>query len=403
MNLSLITIQAVRLVRAPYFLVTLDQAFLSLASTSASLVAFSIFPENELAHFVSCWTLLWGFVAILSETIVTPLRAEFNSSEHSNKSKLKITGVRTGFIYLGLFLLLVSLLALENQFISSVAASLSLAFGVTSYSLRRNTHIDLNRNLKSMSEAALLLLFFIVLISVFNFSRSLHTVDVIISITCAYYILQINGLLNVRSTRYFLGDALEVFVRNLKFGLSTVLRILLYTVAIISILRSSFAPDKIVGYGLILSLSNPGIILSSMVTQLEFKKLASLKFSTMNSAVATELLGRLTALTILGTSAGAILASILSHFSENYRSTIEVFGLYKILIYSFLCIFFIGLSGVLSNFVQILGKGNLQMLAISIGGSIGILATWFLNPMFSVFSSYAGYVLVTVLFIVRKG
>jgi O-antigen/teichoic acid export membrane protein len=171
------------------------------------------------------------------------------------------------------------------------------------------------------------------------------------------------------------------------------MRILLFSVAIIAIIRGNYSNNEFIGYGLILSLSNPGIILSSIVAQLEFKKMSELQHAVVLRSGIRKIFLRVILLAFLGTLLSTIIASFLSIYSENYKYNIQMAGYSELILYGFLCIFFIGLSGILSNVMQILNKGYLQIIAILFGGLVGIIFTYFLNPMIGVFAPYAAYVI----------
>jgi hypothetical protein len=393
MNRRIRNLQPSRLMRPPYFLTVLDQLFLSAASTVVSISAFLFLQGNDLANFISCWVLLWGLVAILSETLVNPLRVKFNKSLDSKPARLQIERIRTGFIYLGTSLILVSLVDVRSQLVSSIAASISLALAATAYSLRRNSRIDLNEQRQNTFEAAVLLVVSISILGFWLFFESFYSVEALISLSLAYCLLQIKNLMSIKLVFFYLGDSVRVIVKNLKFGLSTVMRILLYSVAIVAIVRSNYSQDEFVGYGLILSLSNPGIILSSIVAQLGFRRMSKLQNSMELRLEVRNYFFRVIYFALLGTVISVTLASVLSIYSENYKSTIEFIGWFKVIVYGFLCIFFIGFSSILSSAVQILNKGNLQIIAILFGGLVGMFLTYFLNPMIGAFAPYAAYVI----------
>jgi hypothetical protein len=104
-------------------------------------------------------------------------------------------------------------------------------------------------------------------------------------------------------------------------------------------------------------------------------------------------------LSILGSGLGFTLGRILSLYSSNYNTIIDSSGEYKIALFSFLCIFFIGLSNLLSNVTQILGLGNLQLVSILSSGLIGIFVVSFAIPDFATFLPYAFYVIICFILI----
>lgn len=386
--------------RRSYFLTVLDQVFLSLASTIVSISAFWFLRGNDLENFITCWLLLWGTVAIFSETLVTPLRVKFNISLENETARLQIERVRTGYVFLGISLILISLIFSRSQLISSITASISLILVVTAYSLRRNSRIDLSKFEQNIFESGILLVVSTAILIFWLLYESFHSVEAIISLSLSYCLLQIKNLLNIKSIFYYLFESVRVISKNLKFGLSTIMRILLFSVTIIAIIRGNYSNNEFIGYGLVLSLSNPGIIFSSIVAQLEFKKMSRLQDAVVLRSEIRKNFLRVISLAFLGTFLSTIIASVLSIYSENYKSNIQMVGYSELILYGFLCIFFIGLSGILSNVMQILNKGSLQIIAILFGGLVGIIFTYFLNPMVGVFVPYAAYVIFSFIQIV---
>lgn len=386
--------------RRSYFLTVLDQVLLSLASTIVSISAFWFLRGNDLENFITCWLLLWGTVAIFSETLVTPLRVKFNISLENETARLQIERVRTGYVFLGISLILISLIYSRSQLISSITASISLILVVTAYSLRRNSRIDLSNFEQNIFESGILLVVSTAILIFWLLYESFHSVEAIISLSLSYCLLQIKNLLNIKSIFYYLFESVRVISKNLKFGLSTIMRILLFSVTIIAIIRGNYSNNEFIGYGLVLSLSNPGIIFSSIVAQLEFKKMSRLQDAVVLRSEIRKNFLRVISLAFLGTFLSTIIASVLSIYSENYKSNIQMVGYSELILYGFLCIFFIGLSGILSNVMQILNKGSLQIIAILFGGLVGIIFTYFLNPMVGVFVPYAAYVIFSFIQIV---
>ena len=387
-------------IRSQYFLILLDQILLGLVSTSSSLIAYVFFDNEDLANFVFYWTLLWGFVAILSEALVNPLRVIFNTSIKSKSDFQEIANTRSVLAYASTFLLLISIIIFRSENLSAFISSISLALSVTAYSMGRNLFIDTRNLLGSICRATSILLVSLggmgFCILILNFKTS----AMFIVISSAYILPQSKlFFINFRSLPEYLLYSLKIIFSNAKFGLSTMIRIVLFSTVIMFILRQNFPQKLIIEYGLILSLSNLGLFLTTALSQLEFKKLSLLRNTNNLRNKINHLIFQILMLSILGSGLGFTLGRILSLYSSNYNTIIDSSGEYKIALFSFLCIFFIGLSNLLSNVTQILGLGNLQLVSILSSGLIGIFVVSFAIPDFATFLPYAFYVIICFILI----
>jgi hypothetical protein len=224
-----------------------------------------------------------------------------------------------------------------------------------------------------------------------------------IVISSAYLLPQFRVFfINLRSLQKYLLYLLEIIFSNAKFGLSTVVRIVLFSSIVMFILRRNYPQEFLIEYGLILSLSNLGLTLTTVLSQLEFKKLSFLKNTKDLQSKIKHLMLRILLISIIGSGLGFALGRILSLYSRDYKMIIESSGDYKIAIFSFLCIFFIGLSNLLSNVMQILELRNLQLASIISSGLISIFFTFFFIPDFSTFLPYAAYVIICFILITRN-
>ena len=387
----------------PYFFVSIDQGMLSGVSTISSLVAYGFLTDKDLANFIVSWTVLWSLVAILSEILVNPIRVSFNGNKSAGMNKLDINIVRTVLIYSSVILLIISIVQMSGDLISNIASSLSLVLLATAYSLRRNYQIDTKQHMQNIFESAFLLTLILLGLSFCVLADVFRPVDVLISISIGYLATQLKTLRYVFQSFSYVTEVFRIILKNLQFGLSTILRIALFSFAIMYVLSVRYSHEQLISYGLILSLSNPGIILASLVSQIEFKQIVQIKtFANLRTRMLRFGL-RIFLISILGAMITFLLAEIFTQYSDNYKDIIQNVGLWDLFVFSFCCIFFIGLSNLFSILLQILKKSNSQIFSISIGGVIGIFLTYFINPMFGVFAPYAGYVMVAIFLIFAKG
>jgi len=386
-----------------YYLVAVEQGLLSGVSTISSLIAFGFLTDKNLADFIVSWTVLWSFVAILSEILVNPVRVSFNANKGVVMNELDINIIRTVLIYPSVILLTISLNQMSEDLISNIASSLALVLLVTAYSLRRNYQIDTKQHMQNIIEAVFLLTLVLLGLSICVLADVFRPAEVLISISIGYLATQLKTLRYVCQSFSYITEVFRIILKNLQFGLSTIIRIGLFSYAIMYVLSVRYSDEQLISYGLIFSLSNPGIILASLVSQIEFKQMAQIKTSANLRTKMLRFGSRIFLISILGAMITLLLAAIFTQYSDNYKYIIQNVGLWDLFVLSFCCIFFIGLSNLFSIILQILKKSNYQILSVSIGGIVGIFITYFINPMFGVFASYAGYVMFAIFLISAKG
>lgn len=384
-----------------YFHVGLDQIFISLTSTFVSFYAFWFLKGQSLANFVFSWTLLWGAIAILSETLVTPLRVKFNISVSTHVIRQEIEKILHGLLFLGITCLGFSLLYRLSGSVSIILISVCLISAVTSFTLRRNILIDSNLQVRNLIVGTLLLLSSLSILILEYKLKFFVTSGVILSISSGYLITQFPEVLKLRKSWNPFQEVVRVISMNFQYGISTLLRIALFTAAILAILHQSYGQSQVLAYGLLLNLSNPGIVITSIVAQIEFKKLAKfvnlgdfrkdLKYFSL----------RLLTCSVIGTLLAIFLAVSLSKYSANYSAIISYIGIIRLTIYVFLCVLLVGISGIFSNLLQIFSRRCLQIEATLTGGLLGIISTFLWDPMSALFIPYGGYTLAAIILLNR--
>jgi len=357
----------------------------------------------NLADFVIIWAGIWGLIAILSETLVNPLRVKSNTHPQKNPQHLPITEICSFLFHSGVGLLMLGSVFFKFKVMSLVCLGLSLAFLYTCYTITRNVNIDAQSQGINVRKSGCLLAMVIFTVGFYSHAYSLTLFAMLFVNPLSLTLIQLGNSRNITAYKVGISDTLSIIVQNLKFGVSTILRIFLFSISILYILRLTYAPEVTIEYGLVMSLSNPGVILASLISQSEFKKLMESKNNEFHLLGYLQYYKKICYLTIIGCIITAFLCISLPTISHQYKVKIEQMGFLRVVTFSFFTIFFIALSGLISSLIQMYRLRNIQVLAVISAGTLSLAFLFVLPPLTAVFTPYIFYILAIMGLQSRKG
>ena len=376
-----------------FLIVALDQYLLSLTSIATSFLSFNSLDEMNLADFVIIWAGIWGLVAILSETLVNPLRVKSNAHLQKNPDHLPITEICSFLFHSGISLLMLGSIFFKFKVVSLVCLSLSLALLYTCYTINRNVNIDKKSHTINVRRSGSVLAMVIFPVGFYSHAYSLTLFVVLFIYSLSLILVQLGNSRNITTYLVGISHALGILIQNLKFGVSTILRIFLFSISILYILRLIYPTEITIQYGLVMSLSNPGVILASLISQSEFKKLMESKDNEFQLLNFLQYYKKVFYLSLIGCIITALLCVTLSAVSYQYNVNIEEMGFLRIVSFSFFTILFIALSGLISSLIQIYQLRDIQVLAVMFAGALSMALLFVLPPLTAVFTPYIFYIL----------
>ena len=379
-----------------FLIIAIDQYLLSLTSIATSFLSFNYLDKIDLADFVIIWAGIWGLIAILSETLVNPLRVKSNAHPQKNPHYLSITEICSFLFHSGVALLTLGSIFFKFKVVSSVCLGLSLAFLYTCYAITRNVNIDTQSQSINVRKSGSLLAIVTFSVGFYSHSNSLTLFAVLFIYPLSLALIQLGNSRNITTYKEGISNTSEIIFQNFKFGISTILRIFLFSISILYILRLTYPAEVTIEYGLVMSLSNPGVILASLISQSEFKKLMYSKNNEFHLVSYLQYYKKICYLTLIGCVITALLCVILSNISYQYNVKIEEMGFLRIVIFSFFSILFISLSGLISSLIQIYRLRNIQIFAVISAGTLSLAFLFVLPPLTAVFTPYVFYILAIV-------
>jgi hypothetical protein len=350
----------------------------------------------NLADFVIIWAGIWGLIAILSETLVNPLRVKSNAHPQKNPDHLPITEICSFLFHSGIGLLMLGSFFFKFKVVSLMCLGLSLALLYTCYTISRNVNIDKQSQIINVRKSGSLLAMVTFPVGFYSHAYSLTLFVVLFVYSVSLILVQLGNSRNIKTYLVGISHALGILFQNLKFGVSTILRVFLFSISILYILRSIYPAEVTIEYGLVMSLSNPGVILASLISQSEFKKLMDSKNKKLHLLSYLQYYKKVFYLTLIGCIITALLCVTLSAISYQYNVNIEEMGLLRIVTFSFGTIFFIALSGLISSLIQMYQLRDIQVLAVMSAGTLSVAFLFVLPPLTAVFTPYILYILAIV-------
>ncbi len=250
-----------------------EQGLIGLSNFVVSWAALRAFGVDQMATFVLAWSIAWGLFAVISEAVITPLRVAL-AKEPGDQRLLVIKSAAVAVASLTLIIAGL-LVTVGNEPAAVVAAIPAVALCGLSLHLQRAF---------SQNSASPILLLLRGCINLGGVAVGLATIQHLgidspaTFLVVGGFAVLITSLIDGKVQLRIWHTGVIIFVgqawRGRLFGLSTAIRVILYSVGIIAILQVAVGSSAVAAYAAIFVVIGPSQIVSSSVPWLLLPALA---------------------------------------------------------------------------------------------------------------------------------
>lgn len=375
-----------------------DQFLISLNSFAITTIAYNFLNFESLSNFVFIWAIIWGLVAILNENVVNPVRINSGSDSHNTSGVQQGINTRIFLFYVGFSTMICGSFIPANLDSHDFFLCLSTVSLYTSLSIKRNTLLDDSKTFFNLFYSSLILSINLMGLCLISKWQIMEFRYILILYCLSLAIVQIENVFQFRVAFIGMKQFVNIIKENIVFGLTTFMRIVLFSLLTVTLLRLYFPNVYLINFGLIMSLSTPGLLLCSTFNQYSFARLRVTRTGNIEFLNYLRISVKLLFLACLGTLGSVLLAILLSIMSRQYNHLISNFGNENLVCFLFMVISTVALSGLVSSILQIHGKSKIHFYSILTGGFLGIICLFALPPLMISFTPYFFYI-CSVLFL----
>jgi hypothetical protein len=260
---------------ARYGSIFVEQAFIGFGNFFVSWTAIRTFSTGDVATFALAWAISWGLFAVIAEAVLTPLRVAF--AQHSDSSDLKIISRTVSWLSLLLIVTSVVFLSFQWELMSITTGVMTVpAAGVAFYMSRAASEpaamakIALTRGFVY----ALCSLIFVEAVSLGGLGPGAFLIAGSSSLLVASFVGRLS-----KPSLADIGIGGTLFARQMWsgkiFGLSTGLRVALYSVGLLALIRVSEGSYAAAIYAAAFVLISPSQLVTTSVPWVLLPRLAN--------------------------------------------------------------------------------------------------------------------------------
>jgi hypothetical protein len=246
-----------------------EQILFSSSSFAFSIIATHKLGASDLSDFYFTWLWSWGLVAILFETLITTSRVESGLRTSSSSVVKETDSTRFSLAIVssithkaGTIFLIFGCLGFNADW-SQQVFGLAIALGYISIQSARFFERDENRYRRSQFRAFLVFMISVAFLTLVVYLNRESTTIFLFGFGAIALITR--TLVPVVKKKTGLGHELifvmRAFRNGWKFGFATLMRVFLYSVALILFLRYFRLEEDVIAFGLILTLTGPALLI----------------------------------------------------------------------------------------------------------------------------------------------